>query len=199
MVRVILSSGNTNKIKEIKEILSAFDVEIVSKDEIGFGTLEVQEDGDTLEDNAMKKAKELWNHTGGIVIADDTGLFVKSLDGSPGVYSARYAGENASYADNNKLILEEMKNINKENREAYFKTVIVVIDLKGKSHISEGICKGEIAFSPSGTNGFGYDPLFIPEGFSNTFAELTDYEKNSISHRGRAVRGLESIFKEILR
>jgi XTP/dITP diphosphohydrolase len=199
MNRVIISSSNKGKIKEIKNILSKFDVNIISKDDIGYGSFDVIEDGTTLEMNAEKKAIELWKLTGGIVIADDTGLFVEALNGNPGVYSARYAGDNSTYEDNNNLLLEKMKDMEGSKRKAYFKTVIVVIDDKGKSHIAEGICNGEIAYELSGENGFGYDPLFVPEGFERTFAEMNDEEKNTVSHRGKAVRNLANIFGKILR
>jgi XTP/dITP diphosphohydrolase len=199
MNRVIISSSNKGKIKEIKNILSKFDVDIISKDDIGYGSFDVIEDGTTLEMNAEKKAIELWKLTGGIVIADDTGLFVEALNGKPGVYSARYAGDNSTYEDNNNLLLEKMKDMEGSKRKAYFKTVIVVIDDKGKSHIAEGICNGEIAYELSGENGFGYDPLFVPEGFERTFAEMNDEEKNTVSHRGKAVRNLVNIFGKILR
>jgi XTP/dITP diphosphohydrolase len=199
MNRVIISSSNKGKIKEIKNILSKFDVNIISKDDIGYGSFDVIEDGTTLEMNAEKKAIELWKLTGGIVIADDTGLFVEALNGKPGVYSARYAGDNSTYEDNNNLLLEKMKDMEGSKRKAYFKTVIVVIDDKGKSHIAEGICNGEIAYELSGENGFGYDPLFVPEGFERTFAEMNDEEKNTVSHRGKAVRNLANIFGKILR
>lgn len=131
MVRVVLSSGNQHKISELKSILGEFDLEVISKNDIGYEDFEVEEDGETLEENSMKKAMELWKKTGDIVIADDTGLFVEYLDGEPGVYSARYSGEDATYEDNNKLLLKKLENVPVQKRKAYFKTVVSIIDSEG--------------------------------------------------------------------
>jgi XTP/dITP diphosphohydrolase len=199
MVRVILSSGNQHKISELKSILEEFDLEVISKNDIGYSEFEVEEDGDTLEENSLKKAMELWNKTGDIVIADDTGLFVKYLNGEPGVYSARYAGEDATYEDNNKMLLEKLENVSVENRKAYFKTVVSIVDSNGKSFKVDGICKGSIGLEAEGDNGFGYDPIFIVEGLNKTFAQMTDSEKNKYSHRGKAVRNLKNIIGELLK
>jgi XTP/dITP diphosphohydrolase len=199
MVRVILSSGNQHKISELKSILGEFDLEVISKNDIGYSDFEVEEDGDTLEENSLKKAMELWKKTGNIVIADDTGLFVEYLNGEPGVYSARYAGEDATYEDNNKLLLEKLENVPIVKRKAYFKTVVSIVDSNGTSFKVEGICKGSIGLETEGDNGFGYDPIFIVEGLNKTFAQMTDSEKNKYSHRGKAVRNLKNIIGEILK
>lgn len=196
--KIILSSGNNHKIKEIKNILRNLSFDIVSKDDLGFKDFDVVEDGETLEDNSFKKALELSKLTKGIIIADDTGLFVDALDGEPGVYSARYAGEHVSYLDNNKLLLKNLENVPLEKRTAYFKTVIAVVLENGKTLKTEGICKGKIAFEPRGENGFGYDPLFIVEGTDKTFSEMTDDEKNKISHRANALLNLKEKLEEIL-
>lgn len=196
--KIILSSGNNHKIKEIKNILRNLSFDIVSKDDLGFKDFDVVEDGETLEENAFKKALELSKLTKGIIIADDTGLFVDALDGNPGVYSARYAGEHVSYLDNNKLLLKNLGNIPLEKRTAYFKTVIAVVLENGETLKAEGICKGKIAFEPRGENGFGYDPLFIVEGTEKTFSEMTDGEKNKISHRANALLNLKEKLEEIL-
>lgn len=199
MTRVVLSSGNKHKISELKSILGEFDLEVISKDDIGYKDFEVEEDGATLEENSMKKAMELWKKTGDIVIADDTGLFVEYLDGEPGVYSARYAGEDATYEDNNRLLLQKLENVPADKRKAYFKTVVSIVDNSGNSFNVEGVCRGEIGFEPAGDNGFGYDPIFIVEGLGKTFAQMTDIEKNQYSHRGKAVRNLKNIIGEILK
>ena len=196
--RMILSSGNEHKVKEIKEILKDFDIEIVSKDELGFEDFDVDEDRDTLEGNAFKKAEELSKLVKGLVIADDTGLFVDALNGAPGVYSARYAGEHSSYKDNNELLLKNLKDVPMEKRTAYFKTVIAVILEDGLKLKAEGICKGKIGFEVHGENGFGYDPLFIVEGLEKSFGEMTDEEKNSLSHRANALRNLKNLLGEVL-
>lgn len=190
--RIILASGNKHKIQEIKDILKDMDFEIISKDDVGLQDFEVIEDGNTLEENAIKKAVEISRKVDGIIIADDTGLFVEKLNGEPGVYSARYAGENATYEDNNKKLLKKLKGISMEDRNAKFKTVMAIV-LEDKSiRTVEGECKGKIAFEPRGNNGFGYDPLFIVDGYDKTFAELGEEIKNKISHRANALKNLKN-------
>jgi len=196
--KVILSSGNKHKVKEIKDILKDMIFDVVSKDEVGFEDFDVIEDGETLEENALKKATELKMLVSGIIIADDTGLFVDALDGEPGVYSARYAGEDVSYIDNNNLLLKNLKDIPLEKRTAYFKTVVAVVLEDGEYFMAEGILRGKIGFEPKGENGFGYDPLFIIEGTDNTLSEITDEEKNKISHRAKALLNLRERLEEVV-
>lgn len=191
MRKVILSSGNRHKISEIKDILKNMPFEVISKDNLGYKGFDVEEDGKSLEENAFKKAEELHKLAGGIVIADDTGLFVDALNGEPGVYSARYAGEPVSYKDNNALLLKNLKNVSMEKRTAHFKTVIAVVFEDGSKMTAEGTVNGKIAREERGENGFGYDPLFIVEGTGKTFAEMTEEEKNKISHRARALMNLK--------
>lgn len=191
MRKVILSSGNRHKISEIKDILKNMPFEVISKDNLGYKGFDVEEDGKSLEENAFKKAEELHKLAGGIVIADDTGLFVDALNGEPGVYSARYAGEPVSYKDNNALLLKNLKNVSMEKRTAHFKTVIAVVFEDGSKMTVEGTVNGKIAREERGENGFGYDPLFIVEGTGKTFAEMTEEEKNKISHRARALMNLK--------
>lgn len=196
--RIVLSSGNEHKINEIKNILKHLPIDVISKNDIGLKDFDVVEDGKTLEENSMKKAKELRKLVDAIIIADDTGLFVDALNCEPGIYSARYAGENCSYEDNNKLLLKKLHNIPMEKRTAYFKTVISVVLENGETIIAEGICKGKIAFEPRGTNGFGYDPLFIVDGGDKTFAEMEDEEKNKVSHRANALLNLKEKLEEVI-
>lgn len=196
--RLILSSSNTHKIKEIKEILKDLNLEVVSKDDLGFKDFDVVEDKDSLEGNAFKKAEELSKLAKGIIIADDTGLFVDALDGAPGVYSARYAGDHVSYKDNNDLLLKNLAGVPMEKRTAYFKTVIALVLEDGSKLMAEGVCRGRIGFEVKGVNGFGYDPLFIVDGLEKTFGEMSDEEKNSLSHRANALRNLKNILGEIL-
>lgn len=196
--KLILSSDNAHKVKEIKNILSSFNIEIVTKNEIGLKSFEVIEDESTLEGNAFKKATELAKLTNGIVLADDTGLFVDALDGAPGVYSARYAGEPPNDENNRKLLLEKLKNIPDDERTAYFKTVIALVMEDGSKYKAEGICKGKISFEEKGTNGFGYDNLFIVEGSGKTFSEMSDDEKNSLSHRANALANLREVLGKLL-
>jgi XTP/dITP diphosphohydrolase len=196
--RIVLSSGNEHKIKEIKHILKCLSIDVISKNDVGLEEFDVVEDGVTLEENSMKKAMELSKLVDGIIIADDSGLFVDALHGKPGVYSARYAGESCSYEQNNKLLLKNLESIPMEKRTAYFKTVISVVLENKETLIAEGVCNGKIAFEPRGKNGFGYDPLFIVDGTDRTFAEMSDEEKNKISHRANALLNLKEKLEEVL-
>jgi len=196
--KIILSSGNKHKITEIKDMLKNMNFEVVSKDDMGYVDFDVEEDGKTLEENAFKKAEELHKLVKGIVVADDTGLFVDALNGEPGVYSARYAGETVSYKDNNILLLKNLKDIPLEKRTAHFKTVIAVVFEDGSKITAEGVCNGKIAFEEEGQNGFGYDPLFIVEEAGKTFAEMSDKEKNTISHRARALMNLKKKLEDLV-
>lgn len=198
MNKIILSSGNKHKIEEIKDILEKLDIEVISKNDIGLESLDVIEDGETLSENALKKARAISEKVNGIVIADDTGLFVDKLDGRPGVYSARYAGEECSYEANNIKMLNELKNVELEFRTARFKTVMAIIYEDGKEEVVEGICEGIILEELHGDAGFGYDPLFKPIGYDKTFAELGSDIKNKISHRAKALINLrESLIRHL--
>ena len=198
MKKIIVSSSNKHKIDEIKKILNGLDVEVLSKDEVGLKDFDVEEDKDTLEGNSIKKAKELSDRINGIIIADDTGLFVDALDGAPGVYSARFAGENATYIDNNNKLLNQLKNVPLEDRTAQFRTVIALV-LEDKSiKTVVGTCSGKIGFEPKGENGFGYDPLFIVDGYDKTFAELGEDIKNKISHRANALLKLREVLERVI-
>ncbi|WP_069650250.1 XTP/dITP diphosphatase [Caloranaerobacter ferrireducens] len=197
--RLIVASGNVHKIDEIKKILKGLPLEILSKDEVGLKELDVIEDGNTLEENAIKKAVEVSKRVDGIVIADDTGLFVDKLDGRPGIYSSRYGGENATYEDNNRKLLKELEGVKLEDRTAKFKTVIAIV-MEDKSYKTvEGECLGKIALNPKGNEGFGYDPLFIVDGYNKTFAELGEDIKNKISHRANALKKLRVELENILK
>ncbi|MBS4535349.1 XTP/dITP diphosphatase [Clostridium sp. D2Q-14] len=197
--RIIVASGNEHKIEEIKKILKGLPVEVVSKNEVGLEDFEVIEDGDTLEENAIKKAIEISQKIEGVVLADDTGLFVEKLGGEPGIYSARYAGENVTYLDNNKKLLKNLKGIKLEDRQAEFRTVIAIVLENKKIKTLTGICKGKIALEPKGDKGFGYDPLFIVDGYDRTFSQLGEEIKNEISHRVKALRKLRNSLEEILK
>ena len=198
MRKLILSSGNPHKVDELKKILANLEIQVLTKDEVGQGDLDVIEDGDTLEANALKKARALAEKVEGIVLADDTGLFVDALNGEPGVYSARYAGEECSYQANNIKLLGALAGVAPEKRTARFKTVIALIDEKGAEYIIEGVCEGRILDEKKGSAGFGYDPLFLPEGYEQTFAELGEDIKNKISHRARAIYLMRDKLAEIL-
>ena len=175
--KIILSTGNIDKIEEIKDILKDLPFSIYSKKEVGLGDLEVEEDGDTLEENAIKKAMAISERVDGIVIADDTGLFVDKLNGAPGVYSSRYAGEDVSYEDNNRKLLKELEGTPSEERTAKFQTVIAIVTEDKKIKTVYGECRGRIGFEVKGSEGFGYDPLFIVDGYGKTFAQLGEEVK----------------------
>lgn len=198
MNKIILSTGNINKVEEIEDILRGFPFSIYSKKEIGLEDLEVEEDGETLEENAIKKALAISEKVNGIVIADDTGLFVDALDGAPGVYSARYAGEEASYEDNNKKLLGELRGVALSERNAKFKTIIAVVTEDKQVKTVSGECKGKIGFELKGKEGFGYDPLFIVEGYEKTFAQLGEEIKNKISHRAKALEKLKIELEKLI-
>jgi XTP/dITP diphosphohydrolase len=189
---ICFATNNKKKIEEVKAALKGKDISIQSLEEIGCKD-ELPETGNTLEENALQKAQYIYDHFGVDCFADDTGLEVDILEGAPGVYSGRYAGEPRSDERNVHLLLEQMQG--RKNREARFKTVIALI-LRGKRYKFEGIAKGFISEKRSGEKGFGYDPVFIPEGNFRTFAELSTEEKNRISHRGKAVRELINFLKE---
>lgn len=198
MRKVVLSSGNQHKINEIKDILKDLNFEVVSKNDIGFRDFDVEEDKITLEGNAFKKAEELHKLVKGIVLADDTGLFVNALNGEPGVYSARYAGVPASDKSNRELLLKNLKDVPAEKRTAYFKTVIAIVFEDGRKVMAEGRVDGKIGYEEKGQNGFGYDSLFIVENTNKTFAEMSEEEKNKISHRARALMNLKKKLEDMV-
>lgn len=181
---ILLASANPHKIEELRQVLAPMGIELKSTADYP-GDNEVVEDRPDLEGNALKKARYWFQKTGLPALADDTGLEVEALNGAPGVYSARYAGETATYEDNVNKLLAELQD--KENRSAQFRTVVAYVT-QSDEHLFEGICRGEIIREKRGDKGFGYDPIFVPENHTKTFAELSAHEKNKISHRGRAVR-----------
>jgi len=184
----VLATANAHKANEMRAVLEGLGIELLERPA---HVAEVQEDADTLEGNALLKARALVHATGRPAIADDTGLFVDALDGAPGVYSARYAGENATYADNVVKLLKSLEGVGEAERTARFRTVVVVAYPEGEPLIVEGSLGGSISDEPRGDQGFGYDPVFLPEGGGGrSLAEMSPEEKNAISHRGRALRTL---------
>ncbi len=184
-MKLVFASNNEHKIAEIAKLVPA-GFEVVSLASIGC-TDDIPETAETLEGNAILKAQYVWERFGLSCFADDTGLEVHALGNAPGVYSARYAGSQRNAADNMKKLLNELNEINQ--RDARFRTVIALI-LDGQLHTFEGIVNGTITREQHGAEGFGYDPIFKPEGFEQTFAQMTMYQKNTMSHRGRAVQKL---------
>lgn len=188
METLVLASRNKHKIKELRSTLAALGITLKSTYDFP-GLEEVIEDRPTLEGNALKKAQYVFEQTGYPALSDDTGLEVDALGGRPGVRSARYAGESASYRDNVDKLLNELSGVEMENRKAQFRTIVALVAEEG-AHTFEGICRGEILTEPRGTGGFGYDPVFRPLDHRQTFAELDAERKNEISHRGKAIRQL---------
>lgn len=195
--RIIIASNNKHKVDEIKAILREFPFEILSLKEAGMD-IEVDEDGKTFEENALKKAVEVMKVSGEMALADDSGLEVYALDGKPGVYSARFAGEHGNDKKNNEKLLSLLKNVPDEERRARFVSIIALVSPDGEQIIGRGYIEGKIGYEEKGKNGFGYDPLFIVPELNKTFGELTPEEKNLISHRSKALADLKSKLKEIL-
>jgi XTP/dITP diphosphohydrolase len=184
---IAIASANRHKVEELRQTLAPLGIEL--KSTLDFpGAEEVEEDRPDLEGNALKKARYWHQFTGLPALADDTGLEVDALNGAPGVWSARYAGENATYDDNVNKLLNELQG--KSDRTARFRTVIAFVmgEEEENEYLFEGVCEGVIITEKRGDKGFGYDPVFVPEGHSLTFAQLSSEEKNRISHRGRAVQ-----------
>ena len=193
---IVLATHNRDKREELQEALSEFTVEILSLNDFPF-IGEIEEVGQTLLENSMIKAKTVHNLTQLPVIADDTGLEVEALNGAPGIYSARYAGEDVTYEDNVNKLLAEMENIPLENRKAQFRTVISFVD-KDRELWTEGTIKGIIGETAKGKNGFGYDPVFFVPELEKTFSELSIGEKNKISHRGLAMKKFRILLREYI-
>ena len=183
-MKLVIATRNAHKLEEIHDIFDFHHLEVLSVFDFP-DVPDVVEDGKTLEENAIKKAVEIALATGCWALADDSGLEVDALNGAPGVYSARYAGEHCSYADNNMKLLQELAG--KPDRTAHFRTVIALSDPAGSAETVLSDCSGTIIEEQRGTNGFGYDPLFVPDGYSETFAELPADIKNRISHRAMAL------------
>ncbi|MDY0189300.1 MAG: XTP/dITP diphosphatase [Desulfuromonas sp.] len=194
-MRLLIASQNRGKLKEISSLLATVGIEAIGMDDYA-NLVPAQEDGVTLEENAIKKAQALVQQTGLPCLADDSGLMVDALDGRPGVYSARYAGEDASYADNNNLLLREMQAVPAEKRQAAFCCVMALCYPDGSCHLFEGKLPGYILESLQGDGGFGYDPLFAVGDSNRSLAQMTIEEKNLISHRGLALQKLLDYFHE---
>ena len=187
-MKLILASNNKNKLREFREILEPEGFEVVSQSEAG-ADIEVEETGTTFEENAYLKAKAIYDMLKIPVIADDSGLEVDALNGAPGIYSARYAEEGKRCA----RVLSELEGVPDEKRTARFKCCICYIDEKGGKHVVTGVCEGKIGYEKKGTNGFGYDPIFMYG--DKSFAEISAEEKNKVSHRSDALRKFEKVIK----
>lgn len=193
---IVCATKNKHKIEEMQDILGKYGIKLVSRDEAGVPPVEIIEDGETFEENSFKKANEIMKLCNKPTMADDSGLMVDYLGGAPGVYSARFAGEEGNYEKNNEKLLHLLEHVEKKQRNAKFVTVITLIFPDGEKIVARGECKGRIISEPCGENGFGYDPIFLPEGMDKTFAQMSSEEKNSISHRALALKELERLLDE---
>ena len=191
-MKLIFATHNHNKLKEVRSLIPNT-IQLLSLDDINL-LEEIEETATTIEGNALLKAQTIYKQTGINCFADDSGLLVDVLNGEPGVYSARYAGEHKNDSDNLEKLLKELSN--KENRKAHFKTVMALI-IDGKEYLFEGIINGTITTEKLGVNGFGYDPIFLPNGYSETFAEMSADIKNVISHRAKAMKKLVEFVNSI--
>ena len=197
-MRMLVATMNEGKLREYQRLLAdVTGLELETMASLS-KRVEVEEDRDTFAGNARKKASEVAAVAGVTCLADDSGLEVDALEGRPGVYSARYAGEGASDARNNEKLLEELRGVPNDRRTARFRCVICVCDPDGRElALVDGACEGRIAHEPAGEHGFGYDPLFVPEGFTQTMAELGPQTKNEISHRAKAAAKLAPLLREL--
>lgn len=190
MKRIIFATGNAGKMKEIKEILSDLNAEVLSMKEAGI-TVDIEENGTTFEENATIKAKAVAQESSDIVLADDSGLEIDYLNKEPGIYSARYLGEDTSYQIKNQVILDRLAGVPKEKRTARFVCAIAAVMPDGQILVTKETVEGYIGEQPAGENGFGYDPIFYVDEYGCSTAELSEEQKNEISHRGKALRAMK--------
>lgn len=197
---LLIGTSNPGKRREFEVIFAGLPLRLLTLNDIGLGDMDVEESATTLEDNARLKADAYSKASGYITLADDTGLYVDALGGAPGIYPARYGGPSLTMADRRQKLLGELRDVPDAQRSARFVCVIALANpTTGEVSFVKGICPGRIAQTESdGNNGFGYDPLFIPEGYEVTFSQIADDEKNRISHRGRAAQMLVPLLREIV-
>lgn len=196
MKQLVLATRNQHKIAEIKIILHGLEIELLTLNEFP-QVPPLVEDGHTFQENALSKARTVHRHTKLPALADDSGLEVFFLNGRPGVYSARYAGKDTTYELNNEKLLREMRGVAPRRRKIRFVAVLALVG-SGYEELAAGDCSGKLAETPRGSNGFGYDPIFIPDGYHQTYAQLMDEEKNRISHRARALEKMKPILLQRL-
>ncbi|MBI4536033.1 MAG: RdgB/HAM1 family non-canonical purine NTP pyrophosphatase [Ignavibacteriae bacterium] len=195
MKQMVLATHNHHKAEEFRSLLRDLNVEILTLDQFP-NVGEIDEDGATIEENALKKAREVFRHTRLPSLADDTGLEVHYLNMVPGVYSSRYAGPNATYADNRKQLLTELTGVPPRRRTARFRCVLAFVAPEDVEETVEGTCSGVITENPRGQHGFGYDPIFLPIGYDKTFGEMDAETKNTISHRAVAAQNIKGVLNE---
>ncbi|MDD7333976.1 MAG: XTP/dITP diphosphatase [Lachnospiraceae bacterium] len=192
MKKIVFATGNKDKMREIREIMADCEVEIFSMKEAGIN-VDIVENGTTFEENALIKAKAIAEHTDAIVLADDSGLEIDALNKEPGIYSARYMGEDTSYTVKNRNLIERLEGVPKEQRTARFVCAIAAVLPGGKELVTRQTMEGYIGYEPEGENGFGYDPIFFLEEYGCSSAALSREQKNAISHRGKALRAMRDM------
>lgn len=197
MRKLIFATGNKDKMREIREIMADCEVEILSMKEAGI-VVDIVEDGKTFEENAMIKARAVAEYADAIVLADDSGLEIDALNKEPGVYSARYMGEDTSYSVKNQNLIERLEGVPKEKRTARFVCAIAAVLPDGQELMTRQTMEGYIGWEPEGENGFGYDPIFYLDEFGCSSAALSREQKNEISHRGKALRAMKDLLKKYL-
>ena len=197
MNKIVFATGNKDKMREIREIMADLDVEITSMKEEGI-SVDIVEDGTSFEENALIKARAVAACTDAIVLADDSGLEIDYLNKEPGIYSARYMGEDTSYTIKNQALIERLAGVEKEKRTARFVCAIAAVLPDGTELVTRQTMEGFIGLKPEGENGFGYDPIFYPEGYDCSSASLSPEQKNKISHRGKALRAMREMLLEKL-
>lgn len=190
MTDIVFATGNEGKVKEINMILADGQIQVHTMQEAGI-TIEIEENGNSFEENAMIKAKEVAKHTNAIVLADDSGLEIDYLNGEPGIYSARYMGEDTSYRIKNQNLIDRLAGVPDEKRSARFVCVIAAVFPDGEVVTTRGVMEGMIGYQEAGENGFGYDPVFFLPEYDMTSAQLDAEKKNEISHRGKALRAMK--------
>ena len=195
MDKIIFATGNAGKMKEVREILKDLNVEVLSMKEAGIQA-DVEENGKTFQENAVIKAREIMKISGEVVLADDSGLEIDYLNKEPGIYSARYMGEDTSYRIKNGNLIERLQGVPDEKRTARFVCAIAAAFPDGSVETTEGTIEGRIGYEEKGENGFGYDPIFYVPEFGCTTAELTGEQKNQVSHRGKALEAMKEILKK---
>lgn len=193
--KIIFATGNKNKMREIRDILSNLGMEILSMKEAGIDK-EINEDGKTFEENALIKARAVAEYTDAVVLADDSGLEIDYLNKEPGIYSARYLGEDTSYEIKNQALLDRLSGVKKEDRTARFVCAIAAVLPDKREFVVRETIEGYIGEKPAGTNGFGYDPIFYVDEYGCSTAELSEEKKNEVSHRGKALRAMREVLKK---
>ena len=193
--KIIFATGNKNKMREIRDILSDLGMEILSMKEAGIDK-EINEDGKTFEENALIKARAVAEYTDAVVLADDSGLEIDYLNKEPGIYSARYLGEDTSYEVKNQALLDRLSGVKKEDRTARFVCAIAAVLPDKREFVVRETIEGYIGEKPAGTNGFGYDPIFYVDEYGCSTAELSEEKKNEVSHRGKALRAMREVLKK---